>query len=609
MPKSVYIKTYKTQLVNQYSGQFDGTNDYISLPNLGFSGNVDISVEAWIYVTDLSSSRCIFSFSTEGTTRAGFGFSVNGTPNAGLIQLFNWADDCNSAVGVIQVNTWYHVACTYEATTRIRKVYVNGSIVAQSTAGANLNLTDASYSIGKRVSNTDYFRGYIQDVRIWNVVRTQSEITQNLGRIISLTTTGLVANYRLNEGSGTTAIDRKNGYNGTLTNGATYSPIYIAPVYETIYKGINDYEFKSITSNINNGFESVTFSIPKKFDDFGYENPSAPALDTNQQKVGLNGYSCKIVVYDKENPRGVTIFNGEMAKVSRGLSNQEDVTIICVGPIFRLEKTYLEIAGNRNVTFTSLDQAEIMRRIIDSYNGQNPLNPIYYTGTSLPNTGITATLNFNNATCLDAITTAFKQTDYNKIWLLDVDSTFYLKDISTFPDPQDHFFVMGKDIISLKIDEDILNMVNDIAIWDGGSIAKRFVSPFSIQMYGRLAGDNIRDSRLSSIGIDNLGTRIISTQAFPPNQQVEIEVLDSEAGGYDLKSIKVGDTCKILNINANSGLSKIMVITKKVDYLDKAKLTISDVSAYTSRELYDLKKQQQQVNYESGPATYTITSL
>lgn len=603
MAKEVYIKTYKTDKSYSSSLLFDGTNDYISLPNLGFSGNVDISVEAWIYVTNLSSSCCIFSFSTEGTTRAGFGFSVNGTPNAGLIQLFNWADDCNSAVGVIQVNTWYHVACTYEATTRIRKVYVNGSIVAQSTAGANLNLTNASYSIGKRVSNTDYFRGYIQDVRIWNVVRTQSEISQNAFIPLTGTETGLVAWYKLNEGTGTTATDTKGGYNGTLTNFPA-SPwqgvsTYIAPIYSRTYKGFSvDYSFNSIHSNINSGYGSLDFTIPREFDVLKSQDPQ-----------DLSGYELDVIAYDNQETSGITLFSGDVSIVDRKLSgNDESVSYTATTPLERIEKIDLEDTDSI-VAYSSTEIATIMRDIIDKANFKAKKQILKYTTTSIATTGKTISITFSNSFVGDALKKVFQFTPQNYIFYIDTDKTVYLKTISATPD---HYFYMSKDITEITRNTDKTKIINVLKLWDGEAsptVLRRYYSQGSIDTYGYSAKAE-RDGRFTTTaGALEYGTRQIYTQQAP-NDQFTFNIVDSSGSGYNIDKIKVGDTFKIQNLNTDTSIPTLLVITSKTDYLDYCTITASDRETYIFRELTDLKKDQFQVNNENHPATaYTDVAV
>lgn len=57
------------------------------------------------------------------------------------------------------------------------------------------------------------------DVRFWNVVRTDAQIAANALKYLDKgDTTGLVANWPMDEGTGTTCRERIGGFTGTLTN-------------------------------------------------------------------------------------------------------------------------------------------------------------------------------------------------------------------------------------------------------------------------------------------------------------------------------------------------------------------------------------------------------
>jgi len=62
----------------------------------------------------------------------------------------------------------------------------------------------------------------MDEVRIWNVARTQAEIQANMHTAIPATSSGLLAYYKLDETTGTTALDASGNENtGSLENGVT----------------------------------------------------------------------------------------------------------------------------------------------------------------------------------------------------------------------------------------------------------------------------------------------------------------------------------------------------------------------------------------------------
>lgn len=75
--------------------------------------------------------------------------------------------------------------------------------------------------IGGGLSNdTEYFNGDITGVRIWNTVRTVTEISDNMFQCIGGDESGLVAMYNMVDGTGSSMLtdESVNGYNGALMN-------------------------------------------------------------------------------------------------------------------------------------------------------------------------------------------------------------------------------------------------------------------------------------------------------------------------------------------------------------------------------------------------------
>jgi hypothetical protein len=76
--------------------------------------------------------------------------------------------------------------------------------------------------IGRNGSTGHYFRGRLDDVRIWNVVRDPSQISGAYRTQLSGSHSGLIANWKFDEGGGTTAADSAGGHTATLHGGATF---------------------------------------------------------------------------------------------------------------------------------------------------------------------------------------------------------------------------------------------------------------------------------------------------------------------------------------------------------------------------------------------------
>ena len=100
--------------------------------------------------------------------------------------------------GLIGLNTWVHVAVTYDASTSTMKLYKNGNLIATNTQAPTYH--GSGLQIGA-VEYGDFFDGGdIDEVRLWNVARTQSQIQANMNCNVAQSST-LAAYYRFDQGT------------------------------------------------------------------------------------------------------------------------------------------------------------------------------------------------------------------------------------------------------------------------------------------------------------------------------------------------------------------------------------------------------------------------
>ncbi len=188
--------------------QFDGTDDYVSLP-LVING--DYTKEVWINAVSITAFPNILS----GTGTALY--INNGQLSAGHAGSFNQVLDPAS----ISTGTWYHVAVTYSATTGDMKLYKNGVLVSSAIAPA---YTEAILQIG-RFAGANFFSGTIDEVRIWDTERTLAQIVASKDCELTGDEPGLLAYYNFNQGvagspnPGITTLT--NSYDNCITSNGT----------------------------------------------------------------------------------------------------------------------------------------------------------------------------------------------------------------------------------------------------------------------------------------------------------------------------------------------------------------------------------------------------
>jgi hypothetical protein len=216
---------------------FDGLNDYVSVP---YNASLDVSntltIEAWVYPTNNQWDNIVMK------GNYGYGFALaGGSGGAGtcftLKNLVFWdQSQCGSTIRstlTYTFNTWQHVAVTVEAISSQLRIYfyLNGvqdgpyysGVSTISNGGANSLLYIGTQGLGLG----NYFAGSIDELRIWNMVRTSSQIQAAMNTELNpASQPNLVAYYNFNEGIAdgnnagvTTAIDATTNNNiGTLNN-------------------------------------------------------------------------------------------------------------------------------------------------------------------------------------------------------------------------------------------------------------------------------------------------------------------------------------------------------------------------------------------------------
>jgi len=103
--------------------------------------------------------------------------------------------------GVVTPRAWNHIAVTFDGTTM--RLFVNGEQVHSSQAAAGMTpISEPVRYIGEN------FQGKIDEVRMWNVARTQAEIQANMNKTLVGNETGLEAYYPMDVNNNWEIIDK-----------------------------------------------------------------------------------------------------------------------------------------------------------------------------------------------------------------------------------------------------------------------------------------------------------------------------------------------------------------------------------------------------------------
>ncbi|MBJ7427393.1 MAG: LamG domain-containing protein, partial [Bacteroidia bacterium] len=173
---------------------FDGTNDYIDFPSSMTGDNESQTVEFWFKYTSLNSTYNMPIFMRGNDAGSGSGWNwqlqLNRTTQkldlygAGYYLTPNPLVSTNS----LSTNTWYHIAVVHNLSDNTDKIYINGvlngttSLAPYLTSVPTFRNDAEGYQFGPQnvPSTYGYINQFIDEIRIWNVARTQSEIQNNM---------------------------------------------------------------------------------------------------------------------------------------------------------------------------------------------------------------------------------------------------------------------------------------------------------------------------------------------------------------------------------------------------------------------------------------------
>jgi hypothetical protein len=147
------------------------TNAGVTIPDTAsLDLTTGMTLEAWVYPTSLNNVADVIykdsvNYYLVGALGAGTGPALGGA----------FAANPLAATNVLALNTWSHLAGTYDGTTM--QLYVNGVLVSSAAQTGNLTTSLGALMIGgNAVSPGKNFMGKIDEVRIYNRALGASEI-------------------------------------------------------------------------------------------------------------------------------------------------------------------------------------------------------------------------------------------------------------------------------------------------------------------------------------------------------------------------------------------------------------------------------------------------
>lgn len=230
---NIVSSPYNVTAANTHSIDLErDSSQYLSISDgsqTGLDVTGDLTIESWVKVETAPSSQIyaiaskydspgnqrsyvLYYRDVSGTKRLYFAASSNGQ-GGGAVERY-----VDTSLGT---GTWHHVAVVYTASGGTADFYVDGTQVGSQQTGYNTSIHSGSAMVEIGSTEVDhYFDGILDDVRIWNIARTNQEISDDMSRELNGNETGLVGYWKLNNSLTDTT---SNGNTLTNNNSASFS--------------------------------------------------------------------------------------------------------------------------------------------------------------------------------------------------------------------------------------------------------------------------------------------------------------------------------------------------------------------------------------------------
>lgn len=196
----------------QFGGQFNGTNSWVNLGDITQlnNGASQFTVSTWVMQTNVTRSEGVFHKATDGNNDISLApFYTSGQQRI-YAEVGNGSNSFGywNAAGVVQNNTWYHLAMVYNGgltnNSNRLKLYVNGvprTLTFSGTIPASTaNLSTRDTAVGAALNSgvaSNWLSGKIDELRVYNVALSDTDI-QNLYKYNSRTINAVEYDLPLN---------------------------------------------------------------------------------------------------------------------------------------------------------------------------------------------------------------------------------------------------------------------------------------------------------------------------------------------------------------------------------------------------------------------------
>ena len=241
---------------------FNGTSYAVTRPGTQLNITSDFTVECWINPVNATSPS--YQIILQKRSSGSIGYTMY--TNLGRVAIRTGSS--TRLVGNIGIpnNRWTHIAATYKASTNTFNVYVNGILDSSVVKTGAAPPPSPSDSLRFAEGSNSNFTGFMDEIRVWNVTRTTSEIATTMRMPLGegdAYYSGLVGAWRGNSITAGSGLEEINGYTVYLRLGATMKNYSNQPgSYLAFNTGVN---FSGASGNYIAAPHATTLNITGSF--------------------------------------------------------------------------------------------------------------------------------------------------------------------------------------------------------------------------------------------------------------------------------------------------------------------------------------------------------
>ncbi len=221
-----------SQGIGGYCLYYDGDDDYLVLPDVTQLNGVEtFTISFWVKQNESNDINRYF-YKINGTTTIAQDISIAYFSGNIYFEVGTTHNTYGYCPYTINPSNWFHVAAVYDGALGDEdeiKLFIDGVEQALTISGDIPDMTHDLDGISAYVSypyensnmGSEYFGGYLDELRIWDYARPGTEINNDMNTPLTGSETGLVAYWKFDENGGQTAFnetvtDPTDAYDGTL---------------------------------------------------------------------------------------------------------------------------------------------------------------------------------------------------------------------------------------------------------------------------------------------------------------------------------------------------------------------------------------------------------